>query len=132
MKDNGIVYGSKAQAIPIVVGKNTVYEHSDIRQIVNEFGDRIYQYHEKQYTKEEWLGRLTERTEETKAINGKAWTPKKVYMERDTVLYGDSFARCLHTNRGIEPTNKVYWELLTVSDMILELMERVSALEQEE
>lgn len=70
--------------------------------------------------------------EEVKAIDGKAWNPKKVYMDGDTVLYGGSFARCLHTNRGIEPTNKVYWELLTVSDMILELMERVSALEQEE
>lgn len=68
---------------------------------------------------------------EVKAITGKAWNPEKVYMDGDTVLYGDSFARCLHTNRGIEPTNKVYWELLTVSDMILELMERVSALEQE-
>lgn len=72
------------------------------------------------------------RTDEIKALNGKAWNPTKVYMDGDTVLYGDSFARCLHTNRGIEPTNKVYWELLTVSDMILELMERVSALEQEE
>lgn len=72
------------------------------------------------------------RTDGLKALNGKAWNPEKVYMDGDTVLYGDSFARCLHTNRGIVPTNKVYWELLTVSDMILELMERVSALEQEE
>lgn len=72
------------------------------------------------------------RTDELKALNGKSWNPTKVYMDGDTVLYNDSFARCLHTNRGIEPTNKVYWELLTVSDMILELMERVSALEQEE
>ena len=72
------------------------------------------------------------KTAEVKAISGNAWNPTKVYMDGDTVLYGDSFARCLHTNRGIEPTNKVYWELLTVSDMILELMERVSALEQEE
>lgn len=71
------------------------------------------------------------KTSEVKAISGNAWNPTKVYMDGDTVLYNDSFARCLHTNRGIEPTNKVYWELLTVSDMILELMERVSALEQE-
>ena len=72
------------------------------------------------------------KTAEVKAISGNAWNPTKVYMDGDTIIHGGSFARCLHTNRGIEPTNKVYWELVTVSDMILELMERVSALEQEE
>lgn len=73
----------------------------------------------------------TVKHEEIKAIDGRAWNRETLYMDGDTVLYGGSFARCLHTNKGIEPTNKVYWELLTVSDMILELMERVSALEQE-
>lgn len=72
------------------------------------------------------------KTSEVKAINGRTWQPEKVYYDGDTVLYEGSFARCLHTNKGIEPMNKVYWELLTVSDMILELMERISALEQEE
>lgn len=67
---------------------------------------------------------------EVKAIDGKVWNSTKLYMDGDTIIYGGSFARCLHTNRGIEPTNKVYWELVTVSDMILELMERVSALEE--
>ena len=71
------------------------------------------------------------KTNEVKAMNGRTWNPDTLYADGDTVLYGGSFARCLHTNKGIEPTNKVYWELLTVSDMILELMERVSALEQE-
>lgn len=70
--------------------------------------------------------------DEIKAIDGNAWNADKVYYDGDTVIYGNSFARCLHTNKGIVPTNKVYWELLNVSDMILDLMERVSALEQEE
>ena len=69
--------------------------------------------------------------DEVKAIDGNAWNAATVYCEGVTVVYNNSFARCLHTNKGIEPTNKVYWELVTVSDMILELMERVSALEQE-
>lgn len=72
------------------------------------------------------------KTAEVKAISGNVWNPTKVYMDGNTIIYGGSFARCLHANKGIEPTNKVYWELVTVSDMILELMERVSALEQEE
>lgn len=71
------------------------------------------------------------KTNEVKAMNGRAWKPDTLYANGDTVLYRDSFARCLHTNKGIEPTNKIYWELITVSDMILELMERVSVLEQE-
>ena len=76
-------------------------------------------------------GFIDAKTKEVKAVNGKAWNPETLYMDGDTVLYGDSFARCLHANKGIEPTNKVYWELVTVSDMILELMERVTELEQE-
>ena len=71
------------------------------------------------------------RTDEIKAIDGKNYDPDKVYSDGDTVVYGGTFARCLHANKGIEPTNKIYWEQITVSDMILELMERVSALEQE-
>ena len=72
------------------------------------------------------------KTAEVKAMSGNAWNPTKVYSDGDTIIYGGSFARCLHTNKGIEPTNKVYWELVTVSDMILELIERVSELEKEE
>lgn len=71
------------------------------------------------------------KAKEVKAINGKLWNPETLYRDGDSVLYNDLFARCLYTNRGIEPTNKIYWELLTVSDMILELVERVSALEEE-
>lgn len=68
---------------------------------------------------------------EIKAANGQAWNSEKLYMDGDTILYSNSFARCLHANKGIEPTNKIYWKQITVSDMILELIERVSALEQE-
>ena len=131
MKDLGIVKGSAEQAKPVVISKNTVYEHTDIQQIENEFGNTLYQYREKQFTKEEWLGRLTERTEELKGIDGKEWKATTLYVNGDTVLYNNSFARCLYTNKGIKPTNKIYWELITVSDMILELVERVSELEQE-
>ena len=72
------------------------------------------------------------KTAEIKSIDGNEWNPTKVYLDGDTIIYDGSFARCLHTNKGVEPTNKVYWELVTVSDMILELMTRVSILEQEE
>lgn len=58
MKDIGIVKGSEAQAKPIVVGFDTVYVHTDIQEIeVEEFGDKytIYQYHEIQYEKDEYI-----------------------------------------------------------------------------
>lgn len=58
MKDMGIVNGSKEQAQPLIVGVDTVYVHTDIQEIeVEEFGDKytIYQYHEIQYEKDEYI-----------------------------------------------------------------------------
>lgn len=52
MKDFGIVRGSKAQAMPIVVNIDTVYIHSDIRKVDDE--SEIYEYQETQYTLREY------------------------------------------------------------------------------
>lgn len=88
---------------------------------------------EKVLSLEKKLSNFTEvRTDEVKAIDGKAWTSDTLYTQGDTVIYNSSFARCLHTNKGVEPTNAVYWKLITVSDMVLELMERIEALEKGE
>lgn len=51
MKEIKKVQGSKASAEPIVIGKDTVYVHSNITQI----SDDMYEYDEVQYTMEEYV-----------------------------------------------------------------------------
>lgn len=60
MIDVGIVQGSAAQAVPLVIGKDTVYVHTDIKKIETDYEgrpiDNLYEYHEVQYDKLEYLG----------------------------------------------------------------------------
>lgn len=58
MKDCGLVYGSKAQAKELIIGKDTVYIHSDIEAI--EGKENEYKYHEIQYTKDEYIQLIAE------------------------------------------------------------------------
>ena len=99
---------------------------NDTRREIKSLWEKIGEVERKQ------SGFTDAKASEAKAISGNAWKPDTLYTDRDTVIYGDAFARCLHANKGIEPTNKIYWELVTVSDMILDLMERIEALEEEE
>ena len=57
MKDMGIVQGSAAQAVPLIIGKDTVYVHTDITPVEGEEG--LFQYHEVQYDKDEYISKLT-------------------------------------------------------------------------
>lgn len=57
MKDMGIIQGSAAQAVPLIVGKDTVYVHTDITPVEGEEG--LFQYHEVQYEKDEYISKLT-------------------------------------------------------------------------
>lgn len=70
-KDVGIVQGSAAQAVPLVVGSTTVYVHMDITQITEDKDgnpvDNLYSYHEIQYEKDEYIKLLSEQNEE---LNG--------------------------------------------------------------
>lgn len=61
MIDVGIVQGSKEQAVDLVVGTDTVYVHSDIEPVETEDGSEVYQYHEVQYTKDEYIHLLSEK-----------------------------------------------------------------------
>ena len=59
MKNVGVVYGSEAQAKPVVKNVDTVYVHTNIRKIEepDEMGnipDGLYSYNEVQYTIAEW------------------------------------------------------------------------------
>lgn len=59
MKDIGRIRGSASQAVPVVIGKDLVYVHTDIVKIeeVDEMGNpRIdYEYNEIQYTHPEFI-----------------------------------------------------------------------------
>lgn len=59
MKDMGIVYGNGEQAKEVVVGLDTVYVHTGIEKVETDSRGKpvedMYRYHEKQYTKNEYL-----------------------------------------------------------------------------
>lgn len=61
MKDMGIIQGSAAQAVPLIIGKDTVYVHTDITPVEGEEG--LFQYHEVQYEKDEYIKMLAEQNE---------------------------------------------------------------------
>jgi hypothetical protein len=68
MKDMGAVYGSAAQAVPLVVGKDTVYVHTDIQEALDAEGNPAWQYNEVQYGKDEYIRMMAERNDETEEI----------------------------------------------------------------
>lgn len=71
MKDIGIVQGSKEQALPLVINKNVVYVHTDIKQLEitdEEMKDAVvYEYHEYQYSIDEYLQMAKEQSDSQNA-----------------------------------------------------------------
>ena len=59
MKDVGIIQGSAAQAVERIIGKDTVYIHTDIEPVTEDAEgnpvDNLFQYHEVQYDKDEYI-----------------------------------------------------------------------------
>lgn len=68
MIDCGYVTGSKEQAVELIVGIDTVYVHEDIQLLKNEdeHGNpvEVYQYHEVQYDKDEYIKVMSEKNSE--------------------------------------------------------------------
>lgn len=68
MKKNGTVYGSKDAAKPIVVGKSTVYVHTNITPVTSDSEDNsiegIYSYDEVQYDKDEYIELISTKNSE--------------------------------------------------------------------
>lgn len=64
MKDVGIVHGSKVQAVPIIINGDIVYIHKNIKKLESEDGADIYEYHEYQYSRDEYLSVMTQQNEE--------------------------------------------------------------------
>ncbi len=58
MRNMGVVQGSVAQAKPLIIGKDTVYVHTDIKPMPpDEFSNNAetFQYNEVQYGRDEYL-----------------------------------------------------------------------------
>ncbi len=64
MIDCGVVQGSKEQAKALIVGKDTVYVHTDIEPFVGEKGEQLFRYHEIQYGKDEYIKLISEQNAE--------------------------------------------------------------------
>ena len=66
MKEIKNVQGSSQQAQPLIIGKTTVYVHSNIVQATDEDGnviDDLYVYDEVQYTKDEYIKVMADKNE---------------------------------------------------------------------
>ena len=72
MKDMGIIQGSAAQAVPLIVGKDTVYVHTDITSVIQDSAgnpvEDLFQYHEIQYDKDEYIQLMSEKAKELNII----------------------------------------------------------------
>lgn len=58
MKNNGLVQGSEAFAVPVVVKPDAVYVHTDIQKVEPQEGmdmGDVYQYNELVYGPEEYI-----------------------------------------------------------------------------
>lgn len=74
MKDVGVIHGSTAQAIPLVIGVDRVDAHTDIIPITQDQEgnpiEGVFQYHEVQYEKDEYISLMDEQNKiNTSLIN---------------------------------------------------------------
>jgi len=63
------VQGSETQAQPLVIGKDTVYVHTNIEQVETEHG-LIWEYDEEQYTIPEYLVMENEKLRQELVMQG--------------------------------------------------------------
>lgn len=88
MKDMGIIYGSAKQAVPLIVGKDTVYVHTDIEQVLEDLEgspvENLYRFHEIQYEKDEYIKILSE--DNTNLMLASAEIFETMYVENTNLM----------------------------------------------
>ena len=66
MIEIGIVQGTAAQAVPLIIGKDTVYVHTNIIPLSQDKSnypvDGMFEYYEIQYDKDEYITLLSEKS----------------------------------------------------------------------
>lgn len=93
MRDIGITQGSASQAQPLIIGKDTVYVHTDINPVMDAVdmdGNKIeglYEYHEVQYTKDEYISVISQKNIE---IENEVTTVQMSICDLYESLLGDS------------------------------------------
>ena len=55
------VIGGRKSAKPVIIGKTTVYVHSNIKKLDDSDGNNLYQYDEIQYPKDEYIQLMADR-----------------------------------------------------------------------
>lgn len=64
----GVIQGSEAQAVPLIVGKDTVYVHTNIAKIEKDRDgkliDNLFEFNEIQYEKDEYIKLMAERNDD--------------------------------------------------------------------
>jgi len=83
MKDYGIVHGGSTQAVPLIIGKDTVYVHTNITKIEPDPNDEfaqadLYSYNEIQYDKDEYIELMSKKND---ALEVKSITQDSVINE---------------------------------------------------
>lgn len=69
MIDVGIIRGDALQAVPLIIGTDLVYVHTEIEKLLDtEFISGLYQYHEVQYGKDEYILMAMEKNAELNTI----------------------------------------------------------------
>ena len=65
MKNMGIVHGNTKQAKPLVIGKDTVYVHTDITPVEKngKIIEGLFSYNEVQYGKDEYIELMAQQNE---------------------------------------------------------------------
>ncbi len=68
MKNMGIVQGSGEQAKKLIVGKDTVYVHTNIKPITEDSNgnlvENLFEYNEVQYDKDEFIKLMSDQSDE--------------------------------------------------------------------
>lgn len=72
MKDVGVIQGSIAQAIPLVIGVDRVDVHTDIVPVTQDQDGKpiegVFQYHEVQYEKDEYIRLMDEQNKTNSSL----------------------------------------------------------------
>lgn len=94
MKIIGYVEGSATCAVPLVVGVDTVYVHTDIKKVVklDDQGkpvENLYSYHEVQYGKDEYIQLMAEKMDDSDVLRDRVLMLEEKLIEKAVISETD-------------------------------------------
>lgn len=90
MKIIGYVEGSAACAVPLVVGVDTVYVHTDIKTVdkLDDQGktvENLYSYHEVQYSKDEYIQLMATKLDDSDVLRDRVLMLEEKLIEKAVI-----------------------------------------------